>query len=115
MILPPNIAHLAARAKAADSLGLRYTDVTITALEGAVTEATLLVDTVAGLEAKLLASYEAWDKLYAVANRVDFDASESAVPEDQDTWIEFIRGIQDALEPLVNPMEAELAAAKVEV
>lgn len=43
-MLPPTIAHLAARAKAADSLGLRYTDVTVTALEGAVTEATVLVD-----------------------------------------------------------------------
>lgn len=45
-MLPPNIAHLAARAKAADSLGLRYTDVTVTHLEGAVTEATMLVDEV---------------------------------------------------------------------
>jgi hypothetical protein len=43
-MLPPNIALLAAKAKAADSLGIRFTDVTITLLEGAVTEAAVLVD-----------------------------------------------------------------------
>lgn len=68
-MLPPNIAHLAAKAKAkaADSLGLRYTDITVTALEGAVTEASVLVDE---LDAANASSDRAGGEGYELRNRL---------------------------------------------
>jgi hypothetical protein len=66
-MLPPNIALLAAKAKAADSLGIRFTDVTITLLEGAVTEATVLVDE---LDAANSSSDRAGGEGYELRNRI---------------------------------------------
>lgn len=78
--------------------------------DASAAEITALRNRIAELEAKLTASYDAWDRLYAVASNVDFDASESAVPETQERWIDFVREIQDALERLAHPMDADPAA-----
>lgn len=113
-MLPPITAQLASRVKAERSLTHRYCDVTVAVLDGVIAETTALAENAAALEAKLLASYEAYDRLAALAGRVEFDASESALPETQEAWIEFIRELQDAREALVHPMDAELAATTTE-
>lgn len=75
------IAQLAAKAKAARSLSLYSVETTVQSAEAAVAEYQRLVD--------------AFERLAAVVSNLDFDATESAVPETQEHWIEFVRSLEE--------------------
>lgn len=44
----------------------------------------------------------AYDRLAACVGRLDFDRSESALPETQEHWIEFIRELDDRAQQLIE-------------
>jgi hypothetical protein len=45
---------------------------------------------------------EAYDELAMCIGRLDFDRSESAVPETQEQWIEFVRELDDRAQKLID-------------
>lgn len=46
-----------------------------------------------------------FEKLAATVGRLDFDRSESAIPETQEQWIEFIREIDDRAQVIIEQNE----------
>ena len=55
-----------------------------------------------------------FEKLAAVVGALDFDRSESAVPETQDRWIEFVRELGDRAEKIVERYDPDDADASYE-
>lgn len=43
-----------------------------------------------------------FERLSAAVTGLDFDASESALPRDEDEWIEFVRGIHERAEKIME-------------
>jgi hypothetical protein len=46
--------------------------------------------------------YDLFDRLTAVVGALDFDRAESGLPETQDQWIEFVRGIDECVEKITD-------------
>ena len=52
---------------------------------------------------------DAYARLAACAGRLDFDSTESAVPETQEQWIEFVRDLDERAKALTEAEETERA------
>lgn len=50
-----------------------------------------------------------FEKLAAATGRLDFDRSESAPPETQEQWIEFVREVHEHAEKIIDQYEGEAA------
>jgi hypothetical protein len=48
---------------------------------------------------------DAYERLAACVGRLDFDRSESALPETQEQWIEFVREIDERAQSLIEAEE----------
>lgn len=48
---------------------------------------------------------DAYELLAACVGRLDFDRSESALPETQEQWIEFVRAIDERAQALIEAEE----------
>jgi hypothetical protein len=82
------IAHVAAVAKRDRSLSIFSSNITVASLEAAVAEHRRLVD--------------AFGRLAVVAGRLDFDRSESGLPQTEEQWIEFVRSVEESAAKIVD-------------
>lgn len=80
--------QLVKRVKAARSLGITTIDITVPVAEALVDERRRILD--------------AFGRLSAVVSALDFDATESAIPETQENWIEFVRSVQESAEKVID-------------
>lgn len=50
---------------------------------------------------------DAFERLAAAVGQLDFDRSESGLPQTEEQWIEFVRGIDDRAQEIIEQMEEQ--------